>query len=1728
MPLDFEQAKQSLEQVRNKYPQYADLDDAELSSALAEKYPQYQDIKTAIHRPRKGLTTEEVKRVAQDQGISVKDARQAAEMAKGIVNNIRFGDRSQEESAGDGQVGVDTSPSASSLVGRGQDITPEQREQARKSTQQRRDAQVKQVTETFQRLKNQQLGLGLARAELESDNLQRITPEVAKRIERVGRTEKAPAEQGLQETFTEDMVFTREETSAAQRPPAPVLRSPSEDPSTIADVARSIPAGYEEFVNSIMTLTGKATGSDLIQEAARTNKTYQPKTVPGMLSKPLTQFLIPFAGTRGAMTRLGLVPRGTGWGSTLARGAIEGAPADFLAFQGHTQRLSDFVQQAEVAGVPLANPVTEFMQAKEDDSEVLGRIKNVMEGSALGAMAEPFVTALVGVKQARSGSPEQAREALARSSQEVREQLLNRTGIDPEDMVSPVEAKILQDNPKLLEEVVKRRQAGQQIEVGTRRGKPLIRPRGEPEPGVGAGRSQEPGDVAATRPAAGDRGPTPAGPSGREELTTGVERQTTSGPDIRRDTESVRPKFRDEEGNLVVFSGVKKSTKDSGEVSPFYTTNPAKAADYADIDGKGGTVRVVRAKDLPEGVFTDAEGIQSFDPERYFDEVSNDVGVASHLSQDIGQLTEISPDLARRLTDQGTRLEGRASVQPAGQGTGGIRSTLNETQALIWDQLDPETPRSVREISELTGKPLSTVRRNARQLVQKGGADVQKVKERGTEINTFTRKDKEIRPEEDPTLLESDLGRAAERTPISKLQTGVDQMNDMLARLKSKPAKHLRVKDEFIRTVRDFLPRSEQGKVLSWYGKVKGAKSLTNAIERTRAVLRQHHQGKALGELKSTARTVDLARMRDEHAGPIKRELRDAKVQVKGKDGTRMEPVIKEGKDGRSRLDQSRLVRWARENDKTPEEIRELRELLQLQSTKDRNTDKFLGLARGQRISAAQVEAIRSVEESRSPLRGAEFSSVPEEASSLTRAGRFTAQLIDQVTYDGFVWQLARANPDQPLYQILSNGLRLGWRNKQKWFRQGEESMIKAIRDHLGMDWTKRPFQRYISEEIDVPGTGRMTREEAMKLYALSTDDQVRQNLPNASVQLARQPARKLQVQDLDNVSSALTDRERGFVDSVKAFWRGPIWHAIQNTHRQIKGFDLHPIRGYEPVRREALDDAEELFNAWHKFERQTLDNLNLQKARTGGDKRAYVVKGFITDYLDHLEQASRYASLAIPVRDAQSLLNNKDLRSAITSRYGKHGLDFIEQGIRHVMGFKHDKRSLIDNNITALARNFAASRLVFNVGSAAKQYFALLTNLADDVNSDRALMQALRENALFDRQIRERMEALSPEAYHRFNHSFISQLFSGGLGARKKGFWTDLQEKGFVLQRTADKQTLSALWRASEIDVAREMGLDPSKAIAGRAGRQFTERVTDKFETALAREQATDNPTQLSWFDMRARESPVWRLGTLFRRELNRVYNTMRRPVVEAIQNPSQATFQKAAKAVLTLGPALMVGEHLINEGRDVILSGGRKDRPGIHPAGDHALQLMEGMVGRLYGVGNAAGFISQMARGNKLFAAERLNSPIGSFGMAAWRAGSQITETAYRMNGERIEQGVRRGMTNTTQEVMKTIEKSLDFAGFLGVPLWAIANQSRRLYEWTETDIAKMVNFERELRRLKDELEDATGSKKRRLRTKVQRMEGANSRINSIHRSYEKGRMTRAQAHGRIIQIIEQNGGG
>ena len=120
----------------------------------------------------------------------------------------------------------------------------------------------------------------------------------------------------------------------------------------------------------------------------------EPVGVVGSLTRSISQFLTGFAVGGRMLGSIGTATKGT----RLARSFLQGALADFNAFQPDQARLSNLIQQYPA----LRNPVTEYLQADPNDGEIEGRFKNAVEGLGLGALTEGFLRAMRAIRAARN------------------------------------------------------------------------------------------------------------------------------------------------------------------------------------------------------------------------------------------------------------------------------------------------------------------------------------------------------------------------------------------------------------------------------------------------------------------------------------------------------------------------------------------------------------------------------------------------------------------------------------------------------------------------------------------------------------------------------------------------------------------------------------------------------------------------------------------------------------------------------------------------------------------------------------------------------------------------------------------------------------------------------------------------------------------------------------------------------------------------------------------------------------------------------------------------------------------------------------------------------------------------------------------------------------------------------------------------------------------------------
>lgn len=139
-------------------------------------------------------------------------------------------------------------------------------------------------------------------------------------------------------------------------------------------------------------------GQDAVERTftAGTDALGAPQTVAGGITEGITQFVVGMLPVSRIAKSAGIL-QGAGQAVTVARGLALGAVTSGIAFEGHEANLANLVQQYP----SLQNPVTEFLATDEEDSEIVGRLKNAVTDAGAGAVFEGFIAGLRGVRAMR-------------------------------------------------------------------------------------------------------------------------------------------------------------------------------------------------------------------------------------------------------------------------------------------------------------------------------------------------------------------------------------------------------------------------------------------------------------------------------------------------------------------------------------------------------------------------------------------------------------------------------------------------------------------------------------------------------------------------------------------------------------------------------------------------------------------------------------------------------------------------------------------------------------------------------------------------------------------------------------------------------------------------------------------------------------------------------------------------------------------------------------------------------------------------------------------------------------------------------------------------------------------------------------------------------------------------------------------------------------------------------
>lgn len=222
-----------------------------------------------------------------------------------------------------------------------------------------------------------------------------------------------------------------------------IKETPAQAVGGVFDAARGI-VDFATYVADQLDPGGKTEDNPLIDAINSVDPTTEPTSRLSGAVRGITNFMAPFA----AFAKMaGKVIKGEGFMAKAARSAVAGAATGGIAVDPFEKGVSDLIESVPA----LQNPVTEYLQAKPEDTEGEARLKKSLENAGFGVLTDGVIQGLRTIRAwraARAGQPTTGAEAAAAQA--------SATAAKAGGKMAPDAFKILGDPDAPLVSVTKR------------------------------------------------------------------------------------------------------------------------------------------------------------------------------------------------------------------------------------------------------------------------------------------------------------------------------------------------------------------------------------------------------------------------------------------------------------------------------------------------------------------------------------------------------------------------------------------------------------------------------------------------------------------------------------------------------------------------------------------------------------------------------------------------------------------------------------------------------------------------------------------------------------------------------------------------------------------------------------------------------------------------------------------------------------------------------------------------------------------------------------------------------------------------------------------------------------------------------------------------------------------------------------------------------------------------
>jgi hypothetical protein len=270
-----------------------------------------------------------------------------------------------------------------------------------------------------------------------------------------------------------------------------------------------------------------------------------------------------------------------------------------------------------------------------------------------------------------------------------------------------------------------------------------------------------------------------------------------------------------------------------------------------------------------------------------------------------------------------------------------------------------------------------------------------------------------------------------------------------------------------------------------------------------------------------------------------------------------------------------------------------------------------------------------------------------------------------------------------------------------------------------------------------------------------------------------------------------------------------------------------------------------------------------------------------------HVKTMAAYSSYAPISNDVQRIMKMPGVTEAIESSMGKQGLNYLKSLMQSIATNKVRNGDIAEATLPlqSLINAYKRQAVSFNVSTAIKQPLSIFRAL-NEIDG-KYLLKAGKitkhdynriYNDMIDRSGVAKMKMLGysdvgfgKSLRSRYDENYVndSGIIRGALSDSKAGAtvlkgYDKITEAGMWLAGKADEMTWVKIWRACELEVADKH--------PGLSGKEYTEKVTQRFNTIIGRTQVVDTVLDTSPFSKNKytailapfMNEPVKALGTM------------------------------------------------------------------------------------------------------------------------------------------------------------------------------------------------------------------------------------------------------------------------